>query len=106
MYPRTRTKNLHFLNFDPEIERIAQRNKCEAGLRRAEMGDRNAQLGHMGLPLVANQNQGELPPTAIPVQEGLPHVGDERLYGITRCLDSSRTCLLFAGQQLRQIPLR
>ncbi|KAI9180512.1 hypothetical protein LWI28_005518 [Acer negundo] len=33
------------------------------------MGDRDAQLEHMGLPLVANQNQRELPPTAIPVQE-------------------------------------
>ncbi|KAK0573794.1 hypothetical protein LWI29_013618 [Acer saccharum] len=42
------------------------------------MGDQNAQLGHMGVPNVANQNQGELPPQANPVQEGLPHIGDER----------------------------
>ena len=26
---------------------------------------------------MANQNQGELPPQANPVQEGLPHIGDE-----------------------------
>ena len=78
MHPRTRSQNLHFLNFDPEIERIARRNRREARLRRAEMSDRNAQLGHMGLLLMANQNQGELRPEAGPVQEGLPHVGDER----------------------------
>ncbi|KAK0575450.1 hypothetical protein LWI29_000746 [Acer saccharum] len=77
MHPRTRSQNLHFLNFDPEIERIARRNRREAR-RRAEMGDQNAQLGHMGVPNVANQNQGELPPQANPVQEGLPHLGDER----------------------------
>ncbi|KAK0595310.1 hypothetical protein LWI29_005505 [Acer saccharum] len=77
MHPRTRSQNLHFLNFEPEIERIAQRNRHEAR-RRAEMGDQNAQLGHMGVPNVANQNQGELPPQADPVQEGLPYVGDER----------------------------
>ena len=76
MHPRTRSQNLHFLNFDPEIERIARRNRREAQ-RRAEMGDQNAQLGHMGVLNVANQNQGELPPQANPVQEGLPHVGDE-----------------------------
>ncbi|KAK0583647.1 hypothetical protein LWI29_000886 [Acer saccharum] len=77
MHPRTRSQNLHFLNFDPEIERIARRNRREAR-RRAEMGDQNAQLGHMGVPNVANQNQGELPSQANPVQEGLPHIGDER----------------------------
>ncbi|KAK0599787.1 hypothetical protein LWI29_008645 [Acer saccharum] len=76
MHPRTRSQNLHFLNFNPEIERIARRNRREAR-RRAEMGDQNAQLGHMGVPNVANQNQGELPPQANPVQEGLPHIGDE-----------------------------
>ena len=77
MHPRARSQNLHFLNFDPEIERIGRRNRCEARLRRAEMGDQNAQLGHMGLPPVANQNQGELHPEAGLVQEGLPHVRDE-----------------------------
>ncbi|KAK0604843.1 hypothetical protein LWI29_020078 [Acer saccharum] len=42
------------------------------------MGDQIAQLGHMGVPNVANQNQGELSPQADLVQGGLPHVGDER----------------------------
>ena len=78
MHPRTRSQNLLFLNFDPEIERIGRRNRREARLRRAEMGDQNPQLGQMGLPPVVNQNQGELHPEAGPVQEGLPHDGDER----------------------------
>ena len=78
MHPRTRSQNLLFLNFDPEIERIGRRNRREARLRRAEMGDQNPQLGQMGLPPVVNQNQWELRPEAGPVQEGLPHVGDER----------------------------
>ena len=78
MHPRTRSQNLLFLNFDPEIERIGRRNRREARLRRAERGDQNPQLGQMGLPPVVNQNQGELHPEAGPVQEGLPHVGDER----------------------------
>ena len=60
MYLRIRSQNLHFLNFDPEIERIARRNRREVRVRIAEMGDRDAQLGHMGLPPVANQNEGEL----------------------------------------------
>ncbi|KAI9191881.1 hypothetical protein LWI28_014969 [Acer negundo] len=33
------------------------------------MDELNAQLGHMGLPLVANQHQRELPHVAIPDQE-------------------------------------
>ena len=78
MHPRTRSQNLHFLNVDPEIDSIGRRNRRDVRLRRAEMGDRNAQLGHMGLPPVANQNQGELHLETVPVQEGLPHVGDER----------------------------
>ena len=60
MHLRTRS------HFDPEIEKLALRNKCETRVRRAEMEDPNAQLGHMGLPPVANQHQRELPHVAIP----------------------------------------
>ncbi|KAK0575359.1 hypothetical protein LWI29_037893 [Acer saccharum] len=42
------------------------------------MGDRDAHLGHMGVPNVVIQNQGELPPQGMPMQEGLPQVGEER----------------------------
>ena len=78
MHLRTRSQHLRFLDFDPEIERLAIRNRRETRVRRAEMGDPNAQLGHFGLPLVANQNLGKLLPVAIPDQEVLPHEEDER----------------------------
>ena len=77
MHLRTRSQNLRFLDFDPEIERLARRNRQESRVRRAEMGDRDAQLGHLGLPPVANQPQRELPPVALPEEEVLPNVEDE-----------------------------
>ena len=78
MHHSTRSNDLQDLRFDPDIETMARRNRREARLRRVEMGDRNAQLEHMGLPPMANQNEGEVHQEEIPVQEGLPHVGDER----------------------------
>ena len=78
MHLRTRSQNLRFLDFDPEIERLARRNRQESRVRRVEMGDRDAQLGHFGLPPVANQPQRELPPVAIPEEEVLPKVEDDR----------------------------
>ena len=89
MHPRTRSQNFLFLNFDPEIERIGRRNRREARLRRAEMGDQNPQLGQMGLPPVVNQNQGELRPEAGPVRfkRVCLMLGMSTPYGITQCLE-------------------
>ena len=106
MHHSTRSNDLQDLRFDQDIETMARGNQREARLRRAEMGVRNAQLEHVGLPPMANQMKGNCIMRRFRFKRVCLMLEMSAPYGITQCRELSIICHLSADQQLRQIPLK